>query len=161
MKMSAKHCCVQWFINITGYTRNRMHTPIIKITKFVSVLRILPVPSETSLEIYRCCECRMYVCVWQMWSLYTACVCYDVLIGRLQGVKWISHNLWRAHVLCLLCLMQLCNASLPAGEDEGSHVRECESPHQLSLWERAAHYICGKCAGPSATRAPESPAVNM
>jgi hypothetical protein len=26
-----KHCCVRWFINITGYTRNRMHTPIIKM----------------------------------------------------------------------------------------------------------------------------------
>jgi hypothetical protein len=30
IKTSTKHCCVWWFINITGYTRNRMHTPIIK-----------------------------------------------------------------------------------------------------------------------------------
>jgi hypothetical protein len=31
IKTSTKHCCVRWFINITGYTRNRMDTPIIKL----------------------------------------------------------------------------------------------------------------------------------
>jgi hypothetical protein len=34
IKTSTKHCCVRWFINITGYTRNRMHTPIIKTIEF-------------------------------------------------------------------------------------------------------------------------------
>jgi hypothetical protein len=28
-----KHCCIWWFINITGYMRSMMHTPIIKITR--------------------------------------------------------------------------------------------------------------------------------